>query len=103
MKGDFYVCINTNDTTSTNNELDNIINSLEPIFYEKINIDTKKLISKYSEQESMFRDYNVFNTTWEEYKKTPFNKELNTLKYVEIKELNFLKSLIKKNQISFLT
>ena len=22
----------------------------------------------------MFRDYNVFNTTWEEYKKTPFNK-----------------------------
>ena len=95
LKGDFYVCINTNNDTHFENnlcdggfsnkatlninELDQLIGELYPIFYEKITINKEQLKKESLKFEPLLNEFNIFNTTWSEYRKTPYNRELNDI------------------------
>jgi hypothetical protein len=56
-----------------------MISSLNPIFYRKISINKQQLKSKSIQFTSLIEKFDIFNTTWEEYRKTPYNRELNDL------------------------
>ena len=99
---DFFVVINENndshhknnlcdDSNSQNkdhlsiNELDLLINMLNPIVYKKININNKQL-STYYKTNLIFRPIydtisknNFYYTSWEEYKKLPVQEKIFTV------------------------
>ena len=92
LKTNFYVVINeTNDTNVQNNlsnndydnlsqlELDNLINELNPIIYEKINIDQKNiknLVNNNNEIMNRINNNNFYSTNWDEYNKMPKSESL---------------------------
>ena len=95
LNADFYVCINTNNDTHFKNnlcdggfsnkntlninELDQVISRLNPIFYEKITINKEQLKKESMQFMPLLEKFDIFNTTWEEYRKTPYNRELNDI------------------------
>jgi hypothetical protein len=89
LNTDFYVILNENTDTHfshnmcdghfsnlsdllTSDEIDNMINCLNPILYEKVNINKTTVFNELSKNINTEIISNFYYTSWNEYKKMPY-------------------------------
>jgi hypothetical protein len=124
LNTDFYVILNENTDTHfshkncdgqfsnlsdllTSDEIDNMINRLNPIVYEKVNINKTTVFNELSKNMNTELISNFFYTSWDEYKKMPCRDKIydidscikNNCKLNLMDPANFLKIFIEFNNV----